>query len=161
MALILRLVSRWLAWKYLYNGIKLKEISHFQYYDNLESTRGTRFQTNHADNRIRIVNIAVCKTPKAVYNRHSDGRVLTGLCRLHSTRYGGVFHRRLEGIRIVLIFDPLPNNVSQKHGMERKVSSYWAWSTELRLCYDRRRNGCFHGVADVLALISIGILQKS
>ncbi|KAN0139635.1 hypothetical protein V8E53_002297 [Lactarius tabidus] len=98
----------------------LKEISHFKYDDDLESTGGARFQTNHADNRIRVVDIAVCKTSKAICHRYSDGRVPTGLCRLHNSEGWWVFHRRLEGIRVILILDPLSNNVSQIHGKERK-----------------------------------------
>ena len=113
----------------------LKEISHFKYNDNLKSTGGTRFQANHADNRIRVIDVAICETSKAICYRRPDGRILTGLCRRHSGQGWDFFHRWLEVIRAILVLDPLPDNVSQiDEKGKKRVSSYWAWSSELRLC---------------------------
>ena len=96
--------------------IAILKISHFKYDDNLESPGGTRFQANYADNRIRVIDIAVCKAPKAFCHRSSDGRILSGLHRLYSQCLGSVHSSRLYRISVILISGSLLNNMSQIDG---------------------------------------------
>ncbi|KAH9180788.1 hypothetical protein EDB89DRAFT_66723 [Lactarius sanguifluus] len=87
-----------------------EKISHFKHDHNLESTGGTRFQTNHAHERTRIVDIAICKTSKDFCLRYSDVGTLTGLY----DGQGLVSARsRLGRGVVVLLLDPLSNNVNQ------------------------------------------------
>ena len=47
-----------------------ENITYFNGDDNLESTRGARFQVNSINERLRVVDIAPCKTPKTLRDRH-------------------------------------------------------------------------------------------
>lgn len=72
-----------------------EELSRFKYDDDLEATGGTRFQTNHVDNRIRIVDVTVCKASKAFRHQFPWGRILAGLYRLYGNRCLGDVDARL------------------------------------------------------------------
>jgi hypothetical protein len=141
---------RWLA--------ASKEIDHFKYDDDLELTRCTWLQADHAYECIWVVEVASSETPTALSDRHIE-------------RWGPkqVYIRRtcslIGGIIVEVVWDPLYQDISHPYIKEifRAHRSLWHRRGQLCLRTARYNHSSFSRIVESLTMVqkwSTSALQR-
>ena len=80
-----------------------ENITYIYHDHNLEPTRGTGFQVNAINSRIRVVDVVPSKTPKTLGDRQVEGTLIRRCAHLDLSGVYCLMQRCVSGILLILL----------------------------------------------------------